>query len=121
MRYGEYRGVSLNSLKEIYHSEFFKHLEKENYQEMRTKFIVPILQKYKDKKSGYLYKIESEVTDQYKFREISMFFDNRLLSIWHELNMQAITFQNFAIQFLYGILTCSPDDQEQQELQSEIL
>ena len=36
MRYGEYRGISLNSLKEIYHSEFFKHLEKENYKEMRT-------------------------------------------------------------------------------------
>jgi hypothetical protein len=110
MKYGEYRGVSLCSLKEIYHSEFFKHLEKENYQEMRKKLIVPLFQRYKDKRSGYLYNPESEVIDPYKFREIKMFYDNRILSIRHELNMQAITFQNFAIQFLYGILTCTPDD-----------
>lgn len=54
---------------------------------MRNAYIVPIIQRYKDKRCGYLYNIESEVTDPYKFREIKMFYDNRLLSIRHELNI----------------------------------
>lgn len=83
--YGEYKGISLKSQKEIFHSEFYKwSLD----WEATLKDMMFLYQRYRSPYgNGYKYDPTSEITDPYKFRyRTDAFSKNQILSIRHELN-----------------------------------
>ena len=65
---------------------------------------MPLKQKLRSNLHGYKYDKATEITDPYKYRCTINFSNNRICSLRHELNRQTLSFQNYCLQFLMGVM-----------------
>ena len=93
-QYGEYFGVSLPSMLELYHSEFNKHVEGNHaHRVVREFLLVPyIYQPFKDKINGYKYDPKTQQLNPYRYKHQVDFHENRIIQWRHCLSEQVIAF-----------------------------